>query len=140
MYKRQSIGSGAVESAYIRSNGFAKFIGLEVGSRTVRPYRETLGLSFTSATPTSAPGVVNSWKYTYTQLGSMLKISVNITAYSAVAATLCEWYLKKSNITVATGKFVFNQSGVHINLPILFYIDIQAISDPVEWSIHLGNN
>jgi hypothetical protein len=110
------------------------------------PPIETVRLN--CANPSQPIGTdVNGWSFTWTNTnGRNLKISAQITCYTNSAASTALWYLMRrrpgasQSVIQSTGKFLFNNSGLHLCMPTIYAVDISRSKLDWEYYIRVGAN
>jgi hypothetical protein len=110
------------------------------------PPIETVRVNVVNA-PSTPAGDVSGWGFSWTNTnGRCIKISVQITCYTNTSAVTALWYLNRrrpgsgQSTTLTTGKFFFNNSGVHLTMPTIYAVDITRSKLDWEYYIRIGAN
>lgn len=137
------ITSGATTTCSITQAGAISCTSLNINGATVtatRQYKETLALSYTVSTTITTTGnaAIPAWNYVYTGSGGIVKISVYISCYSAVAPITRSWSITKNGSPVCFGYFFFNVANTHTGMPVLMFVDKSYTTTPVTYGVSVG--
>lgn len=101
---------------------------------------ETIAVNSVAANAAYTGTTVDNWTTSYTGSGGKIKIQAQISAFTNSGAGAYTWALQRNSANVATGRFYFNQTNVHMTVPTIAYIDSSGNTAPQTYSILLGNN
>ena len=107
---------------------------------------ETIIMSCLNPTANPTGATVPGWSLTWQGNGRNLKVSCQITCFSETNSVVCTWSLRRRIVgssyssEVATGKFFFKQTVVHMTMPTLYYVDISSATQNIEYFVVAGNN